>query len=85
MYLIGYAKVTVFSFQYFSSFYERSARNPQIRYSQSNLSGGYDLSVGMEYIIPNLAIPDSIGAKIFQLIPALSVRLDKVFSWGFRS
>ena len=57
-------------------------RNPQIRFSQANLFNGYDVSVGMEYIIPNLALPDSIGVKTFQLIPALSVRLDKVFSWG---
>jgi len=57
-------------------------RNPQIRFTQNNLLNGHDLSVGMEYIIPNLAIPDSTGAKTYQLIPALSVRLDKVFSWG---
>ncbi len=57
-------------------------RNPQIRFSQANLFDGYDLAVGLEYIIPNLAIPDSIGAKTFQLVPALSVRLDKVYPWG---
>ncbi len=57
-------------------------RNPQIRYSQSNLFKRYDLSLGLEYIIPNLALPDSIEAKTFQLVPALSARLDKVYSWG---
>ncbi|NJN26362.1 MAG: hypothetical protein HC819_10475 [Cyclobacteriaceae bacterium] len=57
-------------------------RNPQIRYSKSNIFAGHDLSLGMEYIIPNLEIPDSIGANTFQLIPALSARLDKVYLWG---
>jgi hypothetical protein len=57
-------------------------RNPQIRFSKSNLFNGHDLALGLEYIIPNLAIPDSIAAKAFQLIPALSARLSKVLSWG---
>jgi hypothetical protein len=57
-------------------------RNPQIRFSKSNVFNGHDLAFGLEYIIPNLAIPDSIGAKTFQLFPALAARLTKVLSWG---
>lgn len=57
-------------------------RNPQLRYSKANIINGYDLAVGLEYVIPNLAIPDSIQARTFQLIPAVTARLNKEFPWG---
>ena len=57
-------------------------RNPQLRYSKSNAIGGHDLAVGLEYVIPNLALPDSIQGSAFQLIPALTARLNKEYAWG---
>ncbi len=57
-------------------------RTPQIRYSIPNIYKEINLAVSLEYIIPNVNIPDSIGGETFQLIPDVSLRLDKVFSWG---
>ena len=57
-------------------------RTPQIRYAIPAFFKGINLAVGLEYLIPNLYIPDSIAAETFQLIPNITIRLDKVFSWG---
>ncbi|NMM48289.1 DcaP family trimeric outer membrane transporter [Marinigracilibium pacificum] len=57
-------------------------RTPQIRYTFRNLSNGWNLALGLEYLVPNLNFPDSINAEIFQLTPDLSARLNKTFKWG---
>jgi len=57
-------------------------RTPQIRYAAPDFFKGINLAVGLEYLIPNLNIPDSITAETFQLIPDITIRLDKVLSWG---
>ncbi len=57
-------------------------RTPQIRYIAPDFLNGTNLTVGLEYIIPNLNLPDSIDAEKFQLIPDITFRIDKVFKWG---
>lgn len=58
-------------------------RNPQIRYSPHKPVLEMNLAVGLEYMIPDLNIPDSLLIKSFQLIPDITVRLDKTFGWGY--
>ena len=57
-------------------------RTPQIRYSIPALFKGFNLAIGLEYLIPNLSIPDSLVSETYQLMPDVTLRLDKVFSWG---
>lgn len=57
-------------------------RNPQIRYSISDVTKDINLSFSAEYIVPNVELPDTTVSETFQLIPDLAVRLDKVFPWG---
>lgn len=58
-------------------------RNPQIRYTSHKQVLGMNLAVGLEYMIPDLNIPDSLLIKSFQLLPDLTVRLDRTFGWGY--
>ena len=57
-------------------------RNPQVRYLVPKQIKGFNLNVGLEYIIPNLSVPDSISSKAVQLFPDITARLDKVYPWG---
>ena len=57
-------------------------RTPQIRYSIPGLFKGFNLALGLEYLIPNLSIPDSLASATYQLMPDFTVRLDKVYNWG---
>ena len=57
-------------------------RNPQIRYSHQDLISGINLAVGLEYLIPDFELPDSLSAEALQLIPDVTVRLDKSYDWG---
>ncbi|TDQ19285.1 hypothetical protein DFQ04_1106 [Algoriphagus boseongensis] len=58
------------------------ARTPQLRYSVPKTFFGANVAVGLEYIIPNLTVPDSIAGQTFQLFPDITMRLDKVYPWG---
>ncbi|MBN3520670.1 hypothetical protein JYB62_11735 [Algoriphagus lutimaris] len=57
-------------------------RTPQARYSVPKTFLGANLAVGLEYIIPNLALPDSVTSQTFQLFPDITSRLDKIYPWG---
>jgi hypothetical protein len=57
-------------------------RTPQIRYTFPRFIYGTNLAVGLEYGNPDLKIPDSVYVKTFQLIPDITARIDKSYSWG---
>lgn len=58
------------------------ARTPQIRYSAPKLIGETNFAFGLEYLPPDLNIPDSLHIEAFQLIPNITVRADRNFRWG---
>jgi hypothetical protein len=58
------------------------ARTPQIRYSAPKLFGETNFAFALEYLPPDLKIPDSLQIEAFQLIPNITVRADRSFSWG---
>ena len=58
------------------------ARTPQIRYSVPKLLGETNFAFGLEYLPPDLNIPDSLHIEAFQLIPNITVRADRNFRWG---
>lgn len=60
-----------------------SVRTPQIRYTFPKPIIGFNMAAGLEYVIPDLQIPDSLFVQAFQLIPTLSYRMDKKYSWGY--
>ncbi|MCA6073466.1 DcaP family trimeric outer membrane transporter [Fulvivirga sedimenti] len=57
-------------------------RTPQLRYSTQDFFKGINLAIGLEYIVPDFALPDSITFESFQVIPDFTIRLDKSFDWG---
>lgn len=58
------------------------SRTPQIRYSAPKLFGETNFAFGLEYLPPDLSIPDSLQIDAFQLIPNITVRADRSFRWG---
>ena len=58
------------------------ARTPQIRFSAPKLIGETNFAFGLEYFPPDLNIPDSFQIETFQVIPDITVRADRSFSWG---
>jgi hypothetical protein len=57
-------------------------KTPQIRYSAPKLIGETNFAFALEYLPPDLNIPDSLHIEAFQLIPNITVRADRNFSWG---
>ena len=57
-------------------------KTPQIRYSAPKLIGETNFAFALEYLPPDLNIPDSLHIEAFQLIPNITVRADRSFSWG---
>ncbi len=60
-----------------------SVRTPQIRYFSPWSLIDMNLALGLEYVVPDIELPDSIQVKPFQFLPAASVRLDQNFDWGY--
>ncbi|MBD8487247.1 hypothetical protein IFO69_00665 [Echinicola sp. CAU 1574] len=59
------------------------SRTPQLRYSLPKPIHGMNISLGLEYLIPDLSIPDSLTIQTFQLIPNITGKADKNFQWGY--
>lgn len=59
-----------------------SQRTPQIRYDTKGFIFNSDLSFGIEYSTPDIAIPDSVSVETFQVIPDLTMRSRKQMDWG---
>jgi len=57
-------------------------KTPQIRYSAPKFIGETNFAFALEYLPPDLNIPDSLHIEAFQLIPNITVRADRSFSWG---
>ncbi|MCX2743883.1 DcaP family trimeric outer membrane transporter [Mangrovivirga sp. M17] len=57
-------------------------RTPQMRYTLPNIWNNYTLDLGLEYLVPNINLPDSIEAEIFQLTPDFTARIRKNYNWG---
>lgn len=57
-------------------------RTPQLRYYQPQLFGDINFAFGLEYSIPDIQLPYSLKVQALQLIPDITVRLDKDYSWG---
>jgi len=60
-----------------------AARTPQIRYFSPWSVLDMNLAIGLEYVVPDIELPDSIQVKPFQFLPAASARLDHNFDWGY--
>lgn len=57
-------------------------RTPQIRYTAQKLIPGLTLAFALEYFKPEVTDLDSLGSNVFQLIPDISIRIDRKFDWG---
>ena len=57
-------------------------RTPQIRYSIPKMIGKTNFAFGLEYFPPDLDIPDSLDIETFQVIPDITMRVDRNFDWG---
>ncbi len=57
-------------------------RNPQLRYMKPNFIKGINMALGLEYVIPNLGLPDTLSGQSVQLLPDVTARFDKNFDWG---
>ncbi len=57
-------------------------RTPQLRYSIPEAFRKTNLAIALEYLTPDLNIPDSLTVENFQLIPDITARLDRSFDWG---
>lgn len=58
-------------------------RNPQFRYSPVRLlPRGGEIAFSLEYVIPDLNIPDSLALESFQLLPYIGTRIKKSYKWG---
>lgn len=59
-----------------------SVRTPQVRYTFRNIFQSSTLSLGLEYLKPEIFVPDTVLTKSFQMIPDISARLEKRANWG---
>ena len=60
-----------------------SLRTPQIRYFTPWKVLNSNLELALEYVIPDLELPDSLQLTSFQFLPTVSAEIDKNFDWGY--
>ncbi|MDX5326537.1 MAG: hypothetical protein LPK80_09780 [Bacteroidota bacterium] len=60
-----------------------TVRSPQIRFTPSEKLYGMNVAMSLEYLIPDVVIPDSFNVETSKIFPDIAFRMDRTTSWGY--